>query len=284
MAHQPLKTTVVLAVWDDYAGPSLKLALRSLDAQDTAFALVLVDNASRSALPSPEPARIVRSKVRLTLGAARNLGLEQVSTPYVLFWDADDEMLPNTLQRLEGRLDADPGVVAFGMAIQEQPSGRRHRWPRRYLAQVARFPRMLSALEPVWAQFPTTGATIIRTQAARESGGFADADSGEDWCLGVSLAFRGRIGWSEEPGRIYRLHPESMWARHLTVSHQRQHAKAVRERLRTDPGVPGWIRRASGVVWAAQGAALAAHVLVAAVRRRSRPSAGQALSAAERSD
>ena len=57
----------------------------------------------------------------------------------------------------------------------------------------------------------------MRTELARTAGGYADAESGEDWCLGVSLAFRGRIGWSERPGRVYRLHPRSVWARHMTV-------------------------------------------------------------------
>jgi hypothetical protein len=127
---------------------------------------------------------------------------------------------------------------------------------------------MLALLDCVWSQFPTTGATIMRADAVRDGGGYADADSGEDWCLGVSLAFRGRIGWSERPGRVYRVYPDSVWARHLTLSHQRRHQRAVRARMRSDPAVPGWARAMLPLVWLAQYAALAGHALVAARRSR----------------
>lgn len=262
-----IKTTVVVPVWDDYAGATLNAALGSLNEQAVPFSLMLVDNASSVTVPIVRQAQQIRSDARVSVGAARNLGLAQVTTPYVVFWDADDEMLPGALERLQREMEADPGLVLFGMAIREQPSGLRHRWPRRYLPRLASLPRLLRLIEPVWAQFPTTGATIIRTEAAKRAGGFADADSGEDWCLGVSLAFRGRIGWTEEPGRVYRLHPKSMWAQHLTLHHQRRHAAAVRQRLRADPAVPGWVRLAMPAVWTLQQLALIAHAAVAGARR-----------------
>jgi glycosyltransferase involved in cell wall biosynthesis len=211
----------------------------------------------------------VRAPRRLSLGAARNLGLSIVDTPFVIFWDADDVMLPGALQVLETGIEAVVDRVLFGMAIRESPSGVRHRWPRRWLAKLVRFPRLLAVLHCIWSQFPTTGATIIRTDAARAGGGFADAESGEDWCLGASLAFRGRLGWTEEFGRIYRLYPESVWAQHLTVGHQREHARAVRQRLREDPGIPDWARALSPLIWLGQYTALGAHALVVAARRRS---------------
>ena len=85
----------------------------------------------------------------------------------------------------------------------------------------------------------------MRTGAVRDCGGFADADSGEDWVLGVSLAFRGRVQLHERPGRVYRRLGESLWERRRSPRHQLRHAAAVRRRLRQDPGVPGWARRAA---------------------------------------
>jgi hypothetical protein len=177
-------------------------------------------------------------------------------------------MLPGAMARLVAAVEADRGLVLFAMAIREFPSGRRHRWPRRWLSDLVRFPRLLAVLHCVWSQFPTTGATIIRADAARAVGGFANAESGEDWCLGASLAFRGRVGWTEQFGRIYRLYPESVWAQHLTVADQRAHARAVRQRIRDDPGIPGWARTAMPLIWLAQYAALGVHALVVAARKR----------------
>jgi glycosyltransferase involved in cell wall biosynthesis len=263
------KTSIVIPVWDAYAGASLREALRSVRGQERPLRVILVDNASNVPLgQADEGMKLVRAAKRISLGAARNLGLSHVDTPFVIFWDADDVMLPGALAALEDGIEACSERVLFGLAIKESPSGARHRWPRPWLGGLVRFPRVLAVLHCIWAQFPTTGATIIRAEAARAGGGFADAESGEDWCLGVSLAFRGRIGWSEQFGRIYRLYPESVWARHLTVAHQREHARAVRHRIREDPAVPGWARGLSAPIWLAQYAALTAHALVVAVRSR----------------
>lgn len=263
-----VKTSVVVPVWDRYAGPLLAEAIASLREQRHPFRLILVDNASQTALPMPsDGSLVIRATERVSLGAARNLGLSQVNTPFVIFWDADDVMLPGALAALESSIESEPEFVLFGMAIEESPSGERHRWPRPWLRRLVRFPRALAVLHSIWSQFPTTGATIIRTEAARDGGGFADAESGEDWCLGTSLAFRGRIGWSEQFGRIYRLYPESVWARHMTVAHQREHARAVRHRLRADPAAPQWMRQLSPLIWFAQYGAIAAHAVVVAARR-----------------
>ncbi len=263
------KTSIVIPVWDAYAGASLREALQSVSGQERPFRLIVVDNASHVPVgPVDEGVDLVRANERLSLGAARNLGLSHVATPFVIFWDADDVMLPGALAALEDGIEACPQRVLFAMAIMESPSGARHRWPRQWLRRLTRFPHVLAVVQCIWSQFPTTGATIIRTSAARGGGGFADAESGEDWCLGASLAFRGRVGWSEQFGRIYRLYPESVWAQHLTVSHQREHAHAVRQRIRQDPGIPDWARGLLPLIWLAQYAALGIHALVVAWRAR----------------
>src|SRR3954471_11433443 len=209
-------TTVLIPVWDDYS-PWLKQAVASLQHQDVNARTVVVDNASRVKLPDLEGVSLVRSPRRLPLGSARNLGLEHVTTPYVVVWDADDAMLPGTLAFLQDAMISDPTLAAFASAIVEEPSGMRHRWPRRWVARVAHLPALLALLDCVWSVYPTTGATIMRTDLVRSSGGYSNAESGDDWCLGVSLAFRGRLGWSERPGRMYRLHGRSITSRYMTV-------------------------------------------------------------------
>jgi glycosyltransferase involved in cell wall biosynthesis len=265
------QTTVVIPVWDEYVPGRLAEALASVREQDLQAPIIVVDNASQVRLPELAGVSVVRSPRRLTLGAARNLGLARAGTAYVVAWDADDLMLPGTLSLLEQAIRSDPGLSAFATAIVEDPSGERHRWPRRWVAAAVRAGPAFALLDSLWSVYPTTGATIIQTELAREAGGFADSDSGEDWCLGVSLAFRGRVGWSEVPGRVYRLHARSMRMRHMTLRDQRRNARNVRARICTDPGIPAWARRMLPLIALGQDAALAGHAAVVtgrAARRR----------------
>jgi glycosyltransferase involved in cell wall biosynthesis len=264
------ETTVLIPVWNDYA-QWLEQAVASLREQDVAARIVVVDNASDHELPALPGVSVVRSARRLTLGAARNLGLAHVTTPYVVLWDADDTMLPGTLGFLQRAIGSDHRLAAYGAAIVEEPSGRRHRWPRRWIPVLARFPAVFALLDCVWSLYPTTGATIMRTELLRSAGGYGDAESGEDWCLGVSLAFRGHLGWSERPGRIYRLHPQSTWSGHRTVPELLRHADAVRDRIRRDPGIAGSAKAALPLIAMAQYGAVLGHVATAAVRRLIRP-------------
>jgi glycosyltransferase involved in cell wall biosynthesis len=267
MVPPAAQTTVVVPVWDEYVPAWLAEAVASVQAQDLQAPIIVVDNASEVLLPELPGVSVVRAPRRLTLGAARNLGLAHASTAYVVAWDADDVMLPGTLSLLEGAIASDTRMAAFATAIVEHPSGQRHRWPRRWITVAVRAPPLFALLDSMWSLYPTTGATIMRTELVRAAGGFSDTRSGEDWCLGVSLAFRGRVGWSEVPGRVYRLHDRSRRMRHLTLAHQREKARNVRARIRTDAGIPEWARRALPLIALGQHSAIAGHALLSILRR-----------------
>jgi len=249
--------SIVVPAWGGYAGSPLREAIATLLEQDLPARIIIVDNVSNEPLPEFGGVDMVRAPHRLTVGAARNFGLERVTTPFVLFWDADDLMLPGTLRFLRERIGSDPRLVAVAAAIVEGEPPVRHRWPPLWSARLARLPRLFAFCHAIWALFPTTGATIVRTGAVRDCKGYADADSGEDWVLGVSLAFRGRIELHERPGRVYRRLGESLWERRRSPRDLLAHAGAVRRRIRGDPGVPGWARAAIPML-----AALQAIVLV----------------------
>ncbi len=246
-----------MPVWDAYAGDMLDAALASLREQDLPIRIVVVDNASTVEIPDRPGLDVVRSPRRLVLGAARNLGLEHVDTPYVVVWDADDLMLPGTLELLERQMFARPGLAACGAAIIEAANGTRHRWPRRWVARLLPRPRLLQLVQCVWSVFPSTGATIMRTDLVRDAGGYSATTSGEDWVLGVSLAFRGRLGWTEHPGRLYRRDAQSVWARRSDAAHLREHAREVRRRIRRDAGIASWARTALPLIAVLQHAAIA---------------------------
>ena len=235
--------SIVVPVWGAYSGRVLAEALESLREQDVAADVVVVDNASETPVTAPDGARIVRAPERLSVGAARNLGLEHVATPYVMFWDADDVMLPGTIRLLRDRIAAEPDAVAVAASILEGDPPTPHRWPRRWTRPLTGAPRAFALAHAVWSLFPTTGATIMRTAAVTDAGGYADANSGEDWVLGVSLAFRGRVLFEIAPGRLYRRHAGSLWESRRSPRHLVAHARAVRERIRRDAGVPAWAKR-----------------------------------------
>ena len=260
----------MVTIWDEYVTAWLSDAVANLSAQEPAPRIIVVDNASSVALPELAGIEVVRSAQRLSRGAARDLGLAHVTTPYVVMWDADDVMPPGTLAFLEQAIAADPRLVAYGMAIVEHPSGRRHRWPRRWIATLVRWPRAFAVLHALWSIYPTTGSTIMRTDAVRAAGGYGDHDTGEDWLLGVSLAFRGRLGWSERTGRVYRLHDRSNWSRHANdIGYQMSHARAVRGRIRSERALPTWMLPAIAL---GQVAAILAHTAASASRRALRDS------------
>jgi hypothetical protein len=264
------RVTVVVPVWDQYAGPELAQAISSVQEQDCDCRLIVVDNASNTEIDVPEDVQVAASSRRLTLGAARNLGIERVDTDFVVVWDADDVMLPGTLPFLLERIVADDRLAAFGCRILDGDTGRRHRWPRPWIARLVSHGRLFATLHCVWSLYPTTGSTIMRTNAVRASGGFSDADSGDDWALGVSLMFRGRVGWDERAGRMYRNTAGSIWTQHSSVGHLSRHAREVRRRIRSDAGIPDWARRSLPAIWLGQLSALClVHVPLELVRKAS---------------
>jgi hypothetical protein len=262
------RTTVVIPVWGGYVGPRFEQALASIVAQDVPLTILVVDNASKEPLPAlGDDVRVIRTPRRVSLGAARNLGLEQVATETVLFADADDLMLPGTVRRLQEGLDADQRLIAFAMPFIDADTGARHRWPRPWIGRLVRFPRLLAVVNAVWAVYPITGPVLVRTQLAREVGGHADVDNGDARCLGAALLFRGPVGWTEQPGWIYHQRPGSNLDRFSGTRAILDSSRSVRERLATDFGGPAWLPRTLPIIAAAQWAAVAAHLLKVVLRQ-----------------
>jgi hypothetical protein len=244
---------VVIPVWDSYVR-FLPEAVASAREQGVEAEIVVVDNASAKPLPALQDALVVRSDARLTTGAARNLGLEAVAAPLVVFLDADDLMSPGTLATLLGGLR--PGDAAFAMAIVDGDTGGRHRAPRRIAYALARAPRLFALANTIWSLLPTQGATIMRTADVRAAGGYGDRSQGEDWALGAALAWRGRVRLTHEPGLVYRWRFDSPGQPGAGLD-LLANARFVRERLRADPALPAPVRTLLPLVGVAQWAAVA---------------------------
>lgn len=246
--------TVVIPVWGPYTGRWLDEAIASIAGQAPPTAILLVDNAHEPPVQRPGVS-VVRTAERLSVGAARDVGLQLVRTPAVVMWDADDVMLPGTLARLLSRLDADPAIVACSPGIVDYEDGSHHGWPRRWPLALTRFPHAFALLNAATSLYPVIGAAL-NTQAAQDVG-FPDADIGDDWAVGTSLAFRGRIAVDPLPGRRYRAHSGSVssgWTRGEVLAG----AATVRRHLRSDTSAPIYVRGAVPLIAAAQHAVLRA--------------------------
>ena len=226
MAQGRNRVTVVIPAWGDYVR-YLGAAVASVDANAR---VVVVDNANPRPLTAPDGGTVVRSDAELSIGAARNLALPHVTTEYVVFLDADDELVPGALDRLVAGLDALPDAVALVGRIVE-PSGAPFRAPRPLAASLARRSGAFAWLNSIWPLVPTQGCTIMRTDAVRDAGGYGDASQGEDWELAACLGFRGAIAFDPEPALVDRVRSDAPRAPRETLL---ESAARVRARLSGD--------------------------------------------------
>lgn len=238
------RVTVAIPAWDAYAGDGLLEAVDSVRRQPVALELIVVDNASRVALPPLPGAEIVRLSTRLSTGAARNAVLGRLRTPYIVFLDADDLLLEGALAALVDGLEATERHSAYTLSIVDGSTGERHRSPRALARALCRFPRLFALANAVWSLLPTQGCTIMRSSDVRDCGGYADRSHGEDWILGVSLAFRGEVSFDRRFGLCYRRRMDSPGAARLSADVLLDHARSVRARIRTDPAIPSSVRSA----------------------------------------
>ena len=246
----PRAVAVVIPVWDDYVR-WLEEAVDSVMSQGVAEQVIVVDNASAVAVQRLPGTTLVRAPQRLSTGAARNLGLAAVRTPLVVFLDADDLMLPGSLEALVAGIGAERGVSAYCLGLVDGETGRRHRSPRRVARALARYPRAFAVANSIWSLLPTQGATIMWADAALAAGGYADRSQGEDWVLGVSLAWRGRVRFGEQSALVYRWRGDSP-GRSAARPPLLANARSVRRRLRADPSIPLGVSLAMPLVTAAQ--------------------------------
>jgi glycosyltransferase involved in cell wall biosynthesis len=108
-------------------------ALESLRGQSLSnWTAVLIDDGSTDATAELFAAaakadarfRVVGSPRRAGLGAARNVGLDLVDTPFLGFLDADDVLAQTALERLIGILDETGSDFAVGAYVRLRPDDR----------------------------------------------------------------------------------------------------------------------------------------------------------------
>lgn len=214
-----MKVSVVIPVWDAYCA-KLAASVKSVLAQwDVDLEVIVVDNASEVSLPElPDGVRVIRLEQRVSVGRARNAGLAEVTSPAVLFFDADDRMLPGALGQLVADLRSDPSVVsAVGKFALWDPQTD-HRWladrmPHPLAIRLSRHRRLFALANLRFHTWCVVGCALHRTEAVRDAGGFGDGMVAEDWTLGAGLAFRGRVRLSRHVVFLRAVTDGSLWYR-----------------------------------------------------------------------
>ena len=203
----------------------LSEAVASVEAQTSEdWQILIVDDASQddtwswiSSLRDPR-IRGIKIESHGERCAARNRGLEDVGTPYVLFLDDDDRLRPDALARLTAASAAHPeAVVVVGGIEYFDDEGRR------LLGDHTR----CDATRNVWQELvfewaAETGRTLFRTDVVRAVGGFAGGlVVGEDRDLLLRLARVGPAHLISDVVLDHRIHP-GQWRPPDTAQRERE--------------------------------------------------------------
>lgn len=132
-----------------------------------------------------------------SLMSCRNAAATEVTSEYLVFLDADDELHPTFAdaidEAIEAHVTATPVARGFTPAVaytagRRRPPGRI--WPRQNLH------------DGNWLVI----GTVVPTAAFRAVGGFHDWPLYEDWCLWQRMERETGIEWVEVPDALYVAH------------------------------------------------------------------------------
>jgi glycosyltransferase involved in cell wall biosynthesis len=211
---------VVIPCFDD--GGTLEAAVASVESQDVAAEIVVVDDGSTDPATLEALGRLKRAGIRVIHQAnegpapARMAGVRATSADYIFPLDADDLLAPGGLGRLSAVLDRHPAAAAAWGSVQ-------------CFGALEYVHRSRPSLDPwqVSYQNHLPIGCLYRRSALLEAGGWQLPGGYEDWDLWMTFAERGwkGVGVPEVTAR-YRVRS----GRRLSRSSQR-HAERY-ERLR----------------------------------------------------
>jgi N-acetylglucosaminyl-diphospho-decaprenol L-rhamnosyltransferase len=183
--------------------------------------VLVLDNGSAdgtaAALLRDHPGVVVVALGRNLGAVARNIGVEAAGTPYVAFCDDDTWWEPGSLRRAADLLDTHPRLAVITGTILVEPGGRDDPINAELRDSPVRGAEWLPG--PALGSF-LAGASIVRTSAFRQAGGFHERLwlGGEEELLAADLA---AAGWElcHVPDVVVHHEPSTLRDAHLRRRH-----------------------------------------------------------------
>jgi glycosyltransferase involved in cell wall biosynthesis len=238
MANAQPRVSVIVPLFDKER--TVEASLRSAAAQTvTALEILVVDDGSRDTGPArvrafPDPRVRLIHQENAGPGAARNRGIAEAKGDLLAFLDADDQWMPDYLERAIGRLDADPALAAVTFAWLDQPGAASSApaFQRRGLAAGIQpvAPALAPSLLVAMVIFMWPVSTVARAAVVRRFGGFYEkgARYGEDGHLWIKVLLNSPVRFVMEAAAHF--HHEAS-----ALSGNRRAMRPV-EPFLTDPG------------------------------------------------
>ncbi len=206
--------SITVAIPARNAAKTIRRAVQSaLDQGD--YPILLIDDWSsdETALIAKDLAgsriSVVRPSEHKALGFARQTGLLHAKTPYLVWLDADDELLPGRLDRMKRCfLQESADIVSDGVELRDGLTNK--------LRRIAPIPPFLTGLNPLVRQFernflPGSAMIGLRISFAREVGYDGDISAAEDSDFLLRSALRNpRVCLLRETGYRMYTYPNSL--------------------------------------------------------------------------
>lgn len=202
--------TVVIPCFNQ--GRFLPSAIRSVEEQCyESLETIVVDDGSSD--DTAEVARVAGTRLirqaNLGVGAARNAGLNAAAGEFLIFLDADDELLPNAIESGVAFLESRPQISAVIRQCQSMDIDGRTLPSEQPVVDTDDLYREWLSHNFAW----TPGAAVFRRRAVLDIGGFpTDVNAAADYAVYLQLARRGRVAFDPRPVLRYRQHEDAMSA------------------------------------------------------------------------